>query len=37
MNFDTQPAALEIDFVTPSRFTANNCVRHSRSYERLKG
>ena len=37
MNFDTQRAALEIDFVTPSRFTANNCVRHLRSYERLKG
>ena len=27
----------EIDFVTPSRFTANNCVGHLRSYERLKG
>ena len=37
MNFDTQCAALEIDFVTPSRFTANNCVGHLRSYERLKG
>ena len=37
MNFDTQRAALEIDFVTPSRFTANNCVGHLRSYERLKG
>ena len=32
MNFDTQRAALEIDFVTPSRFTANNCVGHLRSY-----
>jgi HpcH/HpaI aldolase/citrate lyase family len=37
MNFDTQRAAFEIDFVTPSRFTANNCVGHLRSYERLKG
>jgi len=37
VNFDTQRAALEIDFVTPSRFTANNCVGHLRSYERLKG
>ena len=26
INFDTQRAALEIDFVTPSRFTANNCM-----------
>jgi hypothetical protein len=37
INFDTQRAALEIDFVTPSRFTANNCMGHLRSYERLKG
>jgi hypothetical protein len=37
MNFDTQSAALEIDFVTPSRFTTNYCVGHLRSYERLKG
>jgi hypothetical protein len=37
INFDTQRAALEIDFVTPSRFTANNCVGHLRSYEGLKG
>jgi hypothetical protein len=37
MNFNTQRAALEIDFVTPSRFTANNRVGHLRSYERLKG
>ena len=37
VNFNTQRAALEIDFVTPSRFTANNCVGHLRSYERLKG
>ena len=37
VNFDTQRAALEIDFVTPSRFAANNCVRHLPSSERLKG
>jgi hypothetical protein len=37
IDFDTQRAALEIDFVTPSRFAANNCVCHLPSYERLKG
>jgi hypothetical protein len=37
VDFDAQSAALEIDFVTPPRFTANNCMRHLRSYERLRG
>jgi hypothetical protein len=37
MDFDTQRAVLEIDFVPPSGFTANNCMGHLRAYKKLKG
>jgi hypothetical protein len=37
MNFDSQRRALEINLVTPSRFTANNCVGHLRCLSRVEG
>jgi hypothetical protein len=37
MNFHSERRALEIDFVTPPGFAANDCVGHLHSCERLRG
>jgi hypothetical protein len=37
VDFDSQRAFFEIDFVPPSGFAANNCKGHLRPYNGLKG